>query len=242
MIVHIDGSKDNPTRLNPPAAIPPTSLLSTPPHTCAILSRPMSRPCPCLRENILRQACMDYEPRYRRLIPPFLWPFTARGRLDECWTGSWSAPKARASSNSPPRTTHSCCSPGHVLPRFAWRRCFDVVVLQIDERDNRCEAKKLAEENAPIEFPKRTKLFSNPFWFFFLPSWNWKFPRSKLPWKLGSWILKIRSLMRWLFWREFFLEIFLERKFFLTKYRIEKILMNIELIDFWIKIFKLFSC
>lgn len=46
-----------------------------------------------------------------------------------------------------------------------------MVVLQIDERDNRCEAKKLAKEtlNAPIGFSKRTKLFSNPLGFFFPP-------------------------------------------------------------------------
>lgn len=44
-----------------------------------------------------------------------------------------------------------------------------MVVLQIDEHDNRCEAKKLAKEtlNAPIGFSKRTKLFSNPLGFFF---------------------------------------------------------------------------
>lgn len=231
MIVH--RSKDNPARLNPPPSLCHEPTL---PHTCAILSRFMS--VPTRKHSSTSVHGLRNEPRYRRLIPPFRWPFTVRGRR---WTSVGQEVGAR--ERHVLRATHSCFSPGHVLPRFVWRRCFDVVVLQIDERDNRCEAKKLAKEtlNAPIGFSKRTKLFSNPLGFFFLPSssWNWKFRRSKLPSKIGN-VLKIRFLMRWLY----FWEIFLER-WFLAKY-FEKIsfldtrdcssklnwkVMNIELID-----------
>lgn len=157
MIVH--RSKDNPARLNPP---PSPCHEPTLPHTCAILSRSMS--VPTRKHSSTSVHGLRNEPRYRRLIPPFRWPFTVRGRR---WTSVGQEVGAR--ERHVLRATHSCFSPGHVLPRFVWRRCFDVVVLQIDEHDNRCEAKKLAKEtlNAPIGFSKRTKLFSNPLGFFF---------------------------------------------------------------------------
>lgn len=197
-----DGSKDNPTRLNPP---PSPAIMPLFPTRVPFYLVPC-RPCPCLRENILRQACTDYETsneaRYRR-HPTLSVTFRRAGAaLDECRTGSWSARKARASSN-PEQPTHSCFS--HVLPRFVWRRrCFDVVVLQIDERDNRCE--EIGEGNveiAPIGFSKRTKLFSNPFWFFFFflspAGIRIESFEDRNLWNLEAWILKIRSLMRWFF-------------------------------------------
>lgn len=64
-----------------------------------------------------------------------------------------------------------------------------MVVLQIDERDNRCEAKKLAKEtlNAPIGFSKRTKLFSNPLGFFFPPLPQLELKVSKIEASFENW-------------------------------------------------------
>lgn len=64
-----------------------------------------------------------------------------------------------------------------------------MVVLQIDERDNRCEAKKLAKEtlNAPIGFSKRTKLFSNPLGFFFPPFLQLELKVSKIEASFENW-------------------------------------------------------
>lgn len=64
-----------------------------------------------------------------------------------------------------------------------------MVVLQIDERDNRCEAKKLAKEtlNAPIGFSKRTKLFSNPLGFFFPPLLQLELKVSKIEASFENW-------------------------------------------------------
>lgn len=152
------------------------------PHTCAILSRSMS--VPTRKHSSTSVHGLRNEPRYRRLIPPFRWPFTVRGRR---WTSVGQEVGAR--ERHVLRATHSCFSPGHVLPRFVWRRCFDVVVLQIDERDNRCEAKKLAKEtlNAPIGFSKRTKLFSNPLGFFFPPLLQLELKVSKIEASFENW-------------------------------------------------------
>lgn len=240
-----DGSKDNPTRLNPP---PSPAIMPLFPTRVPFYLVPC-RPCPCLRENILRQACTDYETsneaRYRR-HPTLSVTFRRAGAaLDECRTGSWSARKARASSN-PEQPTHSCFS--HVLPRFVWRRrCFDVVVLQIDERDNRCEAKKLAKETLKLrqlDSQSVRNFFPIPFDFFFffpLSSWNsnWKFRRSK-PLKLGSVDLEnsifdeMVLLGFFFFWKFFWKENFwnIERISFLGKVFLENLKSWIE--KWWI--------
>lgn len=241
-----DGSKDNPTRLNPPPS--PEIMPLFPTHVPFYLVP--CRPCPCLRENILRQACTDYETsneaRYRR-YPTLSVTFRRAGAaLDECRTGSWSARKARASSN-PEQPTHSCFS--HVLPRFVWRRrCFDVVVLQIDERDNRCEAKKLAKETLKLrqlDSQSVRNFFPIPFdFFFFFSSLHLEFELkvSKIEtfetWKRGSWKFDLwwdgSFRVFFFFWKFFWKENFwnIERISFLGKVFLENLKSWIE--KWWI--------
>ena len=226
-----DGSKDNPTRLNPPAAIPPTSLLSTPPHTCAILSRPMSQPCPCLRENILRQACTDYEPRYRRLIPPFLWPFTARG-----WTSVGQEVGARQRHvlratpplEQPTRAALrvTCCHASRGGDVSTWLFCKLTSAITVSRRRNwRRKTRQLNSQSVRNFFP----ILSD----FFPPQLELEV--SKIEASLETWKLDLENSIfdEMALLEGAFLEIFLERKF-LTKYRekivviswIEKISMN----------------
>lgn len=206
-----DGSKDNPTRLNPPAAIPPTSLLSTPPHTCAILSRPM---CPCLRENILRQACTDYEPRYRRLIPPFLWPFTARGRD---WTSVGQEVGARQRHvlraipplEQPIRAALrvTCCHASRGGDTSTWLFCKLTSAITVARRRNwRRKTRQLNSQSVRNFFPILSDFFS-------FPAGIGSFQDRSFLGNLEAWILKIRSLMRWLFWRELFWKFFWKENF-----------------------------
>lgn len=234
-----DGSKDNPTRLNPP---PSPAIM---PHVCHFISFHAGHVRAYAKTFFDKRARITKRPTKRVIAatPPFRWPFAVRGR--RCRTGSWSARKARASSN-PEQPTHSCFS--HVLPRFVWRRrCFDVVVLQIDERDNRCEAKKLAKETLKLrqlDSQSVRNFFPIPFDFFFffpLSTWNsnWKFRRSK-PLKLGSVDLEnsifdeMVLLGFFFFWKFFWKENFwnIERISFLGKVFLENLKSWIE--KWWI--------
>ena len=214
-----DGSKDNPTRLNPPAAIPPTSLLSTPPHTCAILSRPM---CPCLRENILRQACTDYEPRYRRLIPPFLWPFTARG-----WTSVGQEVGARQRHvlratpplEQPTRAALrvTCCHASRGGDVSTWLFCKLTSAITVARRRNwRRKTRQLNSQSVRNFFP----ILSD----FFPPQLELevsKIEASLETWKRGSWKFDLwwdGSFGGSFFWKFFWKENFFWRNIELKKY------------------------
>lgn len=86
-------------------------------------------------------------------------------------------------------------------------RCFDVVVLQIDERDNRRE--EIGEGTRQLDSQSVRNFFPILiFFFFFLPFGIRTASSIEAFLKLSAWILKIRSLMRCAFFRFFFLSIF----------------------------------
>lgn len=95
MIVH--RSKDNPARLNPPPSPAIVPRTHSSPHVCHFISfhvRAYAKTFFDKRARITKRAALS--PPHPTLPVTF---HRAGAALDECRTGSWSARKARASSN-----------------------------------------------------------------------------------------------------------------------------------------------
>lgn len=127
-----------------------------------------------------------------------------RAGLDERWTGSWSAPKARASSNSPlEQPTRAalrvtCCHASRGGDVSTWLFCKLTSAITVSRRRNwRRKTRQLNSQSVRNFFPILSDFFSSP-------AGIGSFQDRSFLGNLEAWILKIRSLMRWLFWGSFF--------------------------------------
>lgn len=236
-----DGSKDNPTRLNPP---PSPAIM---PHVCHFISFHAGHVRAYAKTFFDKRARITKRPTKRVIAatPPFRWPFAVRGRR---WTSVGQEVGARerhvlraTTNNQPTRASLTCC---HAScgggDASTWLFCKLTSAITVARRRN-WRRKRWNCANWILKAYET--FFQSLLIFFFFSSLQLEFELkvSKIEtfetWKRGSWKFDLwwdGSFRVFFFWKFFWKENFwnIERISFLGKVFLENLKSWIE--KWWI--------